>query len=112
MGEFAAPVPPAAAALKSRAKRDHAERDDWAPSKNKQTELRRSEIFGKWGSGRFARDSRSSSGWGDQRRIDGGRRCRSQEAERDNEVGFVLNRLRNVYKHRRLAATLAREGGR
>ena len=39
----------------------------------------------------------------------------SQEAERDNDVGFVLNRLRNVYKHRRLpllAATLAREGGR
>jgi hypothetical protein len=35
---------------------------------------------------------------------------RSQEAERDNDVGFVLNRLRNVYKHRRLpllAATLA-----
>jgi hypothetical protein len=30
-------------------------------------------------------------------------------------VGFVLNRLRNVYKHRRLpllAATIAREGGR
>jgi hypothetical protein len=40
---------------------------------------------------------------------------RSQEAERDNDVGFVLNRLRHVYKHRRLpllAATLAREGGR
>ena len=40
---------------------------------------------------------------------------RSQEAERDNDVGFVLNRLRNVYKHRRrplLAARLAREGGR
>jgi len=40
---------------------------------------------------------------------------RSQEAERDNDVGFVLNRLRNVYKHRRLpllAATLARDGGR
>jgi hypothetical protein len=40
---------------------------------------------------------------------------RSQEAERDNDVGFVLNRLRNVCKHRRLpllAATLAREGGR
>jgi hypothetical protein len=40
---------------------------------------------------------------------------RSQEAARDNDVGFVLNRLRNVYKHRRLpllAATLAREGGR
>jgi hypothetical protein len=46
------------------------------------------------------------------------RRCSdrpTQEAERDNDVGFVLNRLRNVYKHRRrplLAATLAREGGR
>jgi hypothetical protein len=40
---------------------------------------------------------------------------RSQEAERDNDVGFVLNRLRNVFEHRRLpllAATLAREGGR
>jgi len=39
---------------------------------------------------------------------------RSQEAERDNDVGFVLNRLRNVYQHGRLplAATLAREGGR
>ena len=24
---------------------------------------------------------------------------RSQEAEGDNDVGFVLNRLRNVYKH-------------
>jgi hypothetical protein len=36
--------------------------DDWATSKNKQTKLRRSEVFGKWGSGRFARDSRSSSG--------------------------------------------------
>jgi hypothetical protein len=38
-----------------------------------------------------------------------------QDAERDNDVGFVLNRLRNVYMHRRLpllAATLAREGGR
>jgi hypothetical protein len=40
---------------------------------------------------------------------------RSQEAERDNDVGFVLNRLRNVYTHLRLpllAATLARESGR
>ena len=40
---------------------------------------------------------------------------RSQEAARDNDVGFVLTGLRNVYKHRRLpllAATLAREGGR
>ncbi|HMI35969.1 MAG TPA: hypothetical protein VK499_17865 [Propionibacteriaceae bacterium] len=36
--------------------------DDWATSKNKQTKLRRSEVFGKWGSGRFARDSRSPSG--------------------------------------------------
>jgi len=35
--------------------------DDWAPSKNKQTKLRRSEIFGKRRSGRFARDSRSRS---------------------------------------------------
>jgi hypothetical protein len=34
--------------------------DDWA-TKNKQTKLRRSEIFGKRGSGRFARDSRSRS---------------------------------------------------
>jgi hypothetical protein len=37
---------------------------------------------------------------------------RSQEAERDNDVSFVLNRLRNVYWHRRrplLAARLARE---
>jgi hypothetical protein len=31
--------------------------DDWATSKNKQTKLRRSEVFGKRGSGRFARDS-------------------------------------------------------
>jgi len=39
---------------------------------------------------------------------------RSREAERDNGVGFVLNRLWNVYEHRRLplAATLARAGGR
>ena len=36
--------------------------DDWATSMNKQTKLRRSEIFGKGGSGRFARDSRSPSG--------------------------------------------------
>jgi hypothetical protein len=36
--------------------------DDWATSKNKQTKLRRSEVFGKRGSGRFARDSRSPSG--------------------------------------------------
>src|SRR5215203_4184640 len=36
--------------------------DDWATSKNKQTKLRRSEIFGKRCSGRFARDSRSPSG--------------------------------------------------
>ena len=35
--------------------------DDWTTSKNKQTKLRRSEIFGKRGSGRFARDSRSRS---------------------------------------------------
>jgi hypothetical protein len=35
--------------------------DDWAPSKNKQTKLRRSEIFGKRRSGRFARHSRSRS---------------------------------------------------
>jgi hypothetical protein len=35
--------------------------DDWATSKNKQTKLRRSEIFGKRSSGRFARDSRSRS---------------------------------------------------
>jgi hypothetical protein len=35
--------------------------DDWATSKNKQTKLRRSEIFGKRGSGRFGRDSRSRS---------------------------------------------------
>jgi hypothetical protein len=36
--------------------------DDWAPSKNKQTKLRRSGIFGTRGSGRFARDSCSSRG--------------------------------------------------
>jgi hypothetical protein len=36
--------------------------DDWATSKNKHTKLRRSEVFGKRGSGRFARDSRSPSG--------------------------------------------------
>jgi hypothetical protein len=35
--------------------------DDWATSKNKQTKLRRSEVFGKRGSGRFAWDSRSRS---------------------------------------------------
>jgi hypothetical protein len=35
--------------------------DDWATSKNRQTKLRRSEIFGRRGSGRFARDSRSRS---------------------------------------------------
>ena len=50
--------------------------DDWATSKNKQTKLRRSEIFGKRDSGRFARDSRSRSpsGCGDRRRIEGVRR--------------------------------------
>ena len=41
--------------------RSAAQFDDWATSKNKQTKLRRSEIFGKRGSGRFARDSRSRS---------------------------------------------------
>ena len=35
--------------------------DDWATSINKQTKLRRSEIFGKRGSGGFARDSRARS---------------------------------------------------
>ena len=35
--------------------------NDWAISTSKQTKLRRSEIFGKRGSGRFARDSRSRS---------------------------------------------------
>jgi hypothetical protein len=41
--------------------------------------------------------------------------ARSPEAERDKDLGFVLNRLRNVYKRRRLpllAAMLAHEGGR
>jgi hypothetical protein len=91
--------------------------DDWATSKNKQTKLRRSEIFGKRGSGRFARDSRSRRRAAEaiSKRSGEDAVVRSQEAERDNDVGFVLNRLRNVYKHRRLpllAATLAREGGR
>ena len=36
--------------------------DDWATPKNKQTKLRRSEVFGKRGFGRFGRDSRSPSG--------------------------------------------------
>ena len=83
--------------------------DDWATSKNKQTKMRRSEIFGKRDSGRFGRAEVIS---GRSREDAVGR---SQEAERDNDVGFVLNRLWNVYKHRRLpllAATLAREGGR
>ena len=77
--------------------------------KNKQTKLRRSEIFGERDSGRFGRAEVIS---GRSREDAVGR---SQEAEGDNDVGFVLNRLRNVYKHRRLpllAATLAREGGR
>jgi len=72
------------------------------------------EIFGKCGSGRFARDSRSSAEAISKRSREDAV-GRSQEAERDNDVGFVLNRLRNVYKHRRrplLAARLAREGGR
>jgi hypothetical protein len=38
--------------------------DDWATSKNLQTKLRRSEIFGKRGSGGFGRDSRSRSASG------------------------------------------------
>ena len=36
--------------------------DDWASSTIKQTKLRRSEIFGKRGFGRFAGDSGSPSG--------------------------------------------------
>src|SRR4029453_10434496 len=48
--------------------------DDWATSKNKQTKLRRSEIFGKRGSGRFARDSRSGAAGAISRRCRGGRR--------------------------------------
>jgi hypothetical protein len=86
-----------------------AQLDDWATSKNKQTKLRRSEIFGKRDSGRFGR-AEAISGRSREDAVG-----RSQEAERDNDVGFVLNRLPNVYKHRRLsllAATLAREGGR
>jgi hypothetical protein len=67
--------------------------DDWATSKNKQTKLRRSEIVGKRGSGRFGRAEAIS---GPSREDAVGR---SQQAERDNDVGFVLNRLRNVYKH-------------
>jgi hypothetical protein len=87
----------------------------WATSKNKQTKLRRSEVFG--------------SGVPDDSLVTAVRQAaeaiskrsredavgRSQEAERDNDVGFFLNRLRNVYEHRRLPllpATLAREGGR
>jgi hypothetical protein len=38
--------------------------DDWATSKNKQTKLRRQEIFGSGVPGRFARDSRSRSASG------------------------------------------------
>jgi hypothetical protein len=91
--------------------------DDWATSKNKQTKLRRSEIFGK----RVPDDSlgtavgvrRAAEAISKRSREDAV--GRSQEAERDNDVGFVLNRLRNVYKHRRLpllAARSPREGGR
>jgi hypothetical protein len=45
-----------------------------ATSKNKQTKLRRLEIFGKRGSGRFARDSRSRAAEAISRRSMGGRR--------------------------------------
>ena len=46
--------------------------------------------------------------------MEGGRRWQIAGAEKDNDVRFVLNRLWNVYKHRRLplTPTLAREGGR
>ena len=89
--------------------------DDWATSKNKQTKLRRSEVFGERGYGRslgtaVRRAAEAISGGSMEDAVG-----RSEEAERDNDVGFVLNRLRNVYRHRRLpllAATLAREGGR
>jgi hypothetical protein len=91
--------------------------DDWATSKNKQTKLRRSEIFGKRvpddSLGTAVRVRRAAEAISGRSREDAV--GRSQEAERDNDVGFVLNRLRHVYKHRRLpllAATLAREGGR
>jgi hypothetical protein len=87
----------------------------WATSKNKQTKLRRSEIFGSGvpddSLGTAVR--RAAEAISKRSREDAV--GRSQEAERDNDVGFVLNRLRNVYEHRRLpllAATLAREGGR
>ena len=89
--------------------------DNWATSKNKQTKLRRSENFGKRGSD----DSLGTAVRRAAEAISGRSRedtvGRSPEAEKDNDVGFVLNRLRNVYRHRRLpllAARLAREGGR
>jgi hypothetical protein len=72
-------------------------------------------MFGKRGSGRFARDSRRRAAEAISKRSREDAVGRSQEAERDNDVGFVLNRLRNVYKHRGLpllAAMLARECGR
>ena len=87
-------------------------------STNKQTKMRRSEVFGKRAfrtirSGTAVRIRRAAEAISNRSREDAV--GRSQEAERNNDVGFVLKRLRNVYKHRRvplLAATLAGEGGR
>jgi hypothetical protein len=84
--------------------------DDWATSKNKQAKLRRSEIFGKRGRDDSLGTSVRRAAEAISKRSREDAVGRSQEAERDNDVGFVLNRLRNVYKHRRLpllAATLA-----
>jgi hypothetical protein len=92
-----------------------AQLDDWATSKNKQTKPRRSEIFGKAGfrtirSGqpfafaerlRRSADDRGRTPLTDRRRLRG--------------TTIVLNRLRDVYKHRRLLLRrprFAREGGR
>jgi hypothetical protein len=110
--EFAATVRPAAAALKSRAKRDHAERDDWAPSKNKQTKLPHSRSSGSGVPDDSLGIAVRRAAEAISKRLRQDAVGRSQEAERDNDVSFVLNRLRNVYWHRRrplLAARLARE---
>jgi len=89
--------------------------DDWASSKNKETKLRRSEVFGKRGPDDSLGTAVRRAAEAISKRSREDAVGRSQEAEGDDDVGFVLNRLRNVYKHRRLpqlAATLAREGGR
>ena len=81
--------------------------DEWATSKNRRTGLRRSTSSEKRGferSGRYRPFAFADEAEAATRRSGEDAVVRSQETERDNDVGFVLNTLWNVDKHRRLPA--------